>query len=130
MSLVSYRAVVASGKRRAIFLPGVPPPPVLPPHAMRAIPTTMRAGTNLNSFMRLTSQIRIPCRLLPEPFDSGRECAGKQVPTPSILAPLAPARESIAQPPKFVKRAIVQPTLFVQALDKPPRGAMIRCLDG
>jgi len=62
-----------------------------PPQAMRASPTTMRAGTNLDNFMRLTSQFRSSCGLLPD--GSGRECAGNAGPTqqpfqPTIIVPL------------------------------------------
>src|SRR5487761_809047 len=122
-SLDSYRAVFDSGRRRAIFLPAVAPV-LLPPHAMRAILRTMKAGTSLTSFMRTYLSDKNTRCLLPKPCGLGRECAGNG----SLLSSLAsaPARESIAHPPEFVKRLVVLPTHCVQALDKPRRTAMIQ----
>src|ERR1700693_3942813 len=97
----------------------VPPPP----QAIATIPTTPSVGISLANLIWFF--LLCKCYLSP----SSRRSRGESAPANRPYSEAwghAPAAQSIAHPPKFVKSAMVRPTQFVQTLDKPPWVPMIR----
>src|ERR1700682_5666764 len=96
---------------------------VLPPQAIATIPTIPSVGTSLANLIWFF--LLSKWHLSPSSRRAGARVRRRTGLTQNPWRERSPA-ESIAHPPKFVKSAMVRTTQFVQTLDKPRRGAMIR----